>query len=172
MKLSGISYAAQNKSETIYQNGGKTNGQKAFKNCLNETMSSKVTGEEPAKPYETMSKFEDRLTGKKRAPYSYLADDSGMIEYKGVVFLCDDEYNTISLGDVTSDPKKVLTIPLSGGGCLKVNIDNIEDLAKAIDMFCPEDINRILRALSQHGKAQKALQEIEAEKDVFSKVLT
>ncbi|MBD5542907.1 MAG: hypothetical protein HDR01_01355 [Lachnospiraceae bacterium] len=166
MRLSGISYVAQNRSETVYQNGGKSEGKKEFKNCLNETLSSRVTGEEPAKPYETMSKFEDRLTGKKGAPYSYLADDSGMIEYKGVVFFCDDERNTISLGDV-SNPKNVITIPLSGGGCLKVNRDNIDDLSKAISMFCPEDINRILRALSKDAKAQKALQEIEEEKDKF-----
>lgn len=166
MRLSGISYVAQNRSEAVFKNGGKPEGQKDFRSCLNENMSSRVTGEEPVKPYETMGKFEDRLAGKKGAPYSYLADDSGMIEYKGVIFFCDDEYNTISLGDV-SNPKDVITVPLSGGGCLKVNRDNIDDLAKAIDMFCPEDINRILRALSKDAKAQKALQEIEEEKDEF-----
>ena len=166
MRLSGISYAAQNKSQAVYKNGGKAEGQKAFKSLLNENMSSRVTGEESVKPYETMGKFEDRLTGKKGAPYSYLADESGVIEYNGVVFFCDNKRNTISLGDV-SNPKDVITIPLSGGGCLKVNRDNIDDLSKAIGMFCPEDINRILRALSQDAKAQKALQEIEEEKDKF-----
>ena len=166
MRLSGISYAAQNRSQAVYKNGGKPEGQKAFKNCLHESMLSGIVEKEPVKPYETMAKFEERLTGKKSAPYSYLADDSGMIEYNGVVFSCDNERNTISLGDV-SNPKDVITIPLSGGGCLQVNRDNIDDLSKAIGMFCPEDINRILRALSKDAKAQKALQEIEEEKDKF-----
>lgn len=164
MRLSGISYAAQNRSETVYQNGKKADGQKSFKNCLHDSMLAGMVEKEPVKPYETMTKFEERLAGKKSAPYSYLADDSGMIEYNGVVFFCDDEQNTISLGDV-SNPKDVITIPLSGGGCLKVNRDNIDDLSKAIGMFCPEDINRILRALAKDAKAQKALQEIEEEKE-------
>ncbi len=166
MRISGIAYAAQNRSEAVYKNGEKADGQKEFKNCLHESMLSGMAEKEPVKPYETMAKFEERLTGKKGAPYSYLADDSGMIEYNGVVFFCDDEHNTISLGDV-SNPKDVITVPLSGGGCLKVNRNNIDDLSKAIGMFCPEDINRILRALAKDAKAQKALQEIEEEKDEF-----
>ena len=42
----------------------------------------------------------------KKAPYSYLADESGTITYKGVVFHCDNNAQTISLGDV-SDEKNV-----------------------------------------------------------------
>ncbi len=164
MRLSGISYAAQNQSGTVFQNTGKPDGKKEFKNCLHDSMLAGMAEKEPVKPYETMKKFEERLSGKKSAPYSYLADDSGMIEYNGVVFFCDDEHNTISLGDV-SNPKDVITVPLVGGGCLKVNRDNIDDLSKAIGMFCPEDINRILRALAKDAKAQKALQEIEEEKE-------
>lgn len=89
----------------------------------------------------------------KRAPYSYLKDETGNITYNGVTFVCDDKKQQICLGDM-SDPKNVLTIPLSEGGCLKVNRDNIADLAKAIDMFSPEDVGRILRAIAQDAKAR------------------
>ena len=67
---------------------------------------------------------------KAKAPYSELAEN-GTIQYKGVVFVCDDENQALCLGDV-SDEKNVLRIPLEEGGCLKVNRANIGDLSRAI----------------------------------------
>lgn len=104
-----------------------------------------------------------RLSGEKKAPYSYLADASGTIVYKGVVFQCDDKKRQICLGDV-SNPKNVINIPLSKGGCLRVNRDNIGDLAKAISMFSSEDIGRIMRAIAQDKKAQEVEWELEVSK--------
>ena len=106
----------------------------------------------------------DKLNGvyQDSVPYSYLAKD-GIIEYNGVVFTCDAGKNAICLGDVTSDKRKVLTIPLSEGGSLMVNRDNIGDLSKAITMFTPEDINRILRAIADDNKVQEMQNTIEEE---------
>lgn len=42
-----------------------------------------------------------------------------------------------------------------------VNRDNIGDLARAIGMFSPEDVNRILRAIKLDGKIQQMKHEIE-----------
>lgn len=106
------------------------------------------------------SSFLARLSGSKKAPYSYLADENGIIIYNGVTFVCDDKKQQICLGDMT-DSKNVINIPLSKGGCLRVNRDNIGDLAKAINMFSPEDIGRILRAISQDNKLKGMEQEIE-----------
>lgn len=106
------------------------------------------------------SSFLARLMGEKKAPYSYLADESGMIVYNGVTFLCDNKKQQICLGDMT-DSKNVLTIPLAKGGCLKVNRDNLGDLAKAIGMFSPEDVERILRAIARDNKAREMQMEIE-----------
>lgn len=64
-----------------------------------------------------------------------------------------------------SDPSKVITIPLLGGGTLKVNRDNISELGRAIGMFSPEDIGNILRAIAQDRKAQETKMEIEDNKD-------
>lgn len=94
-----------------------------------------------------------------KVPYGYLAKD-GAITYNGVTFVCDERTNSICLGDM-SDKKKVLNIPLSGGGHLKVNRDNLGDLAKAIGMFSPEDVNLILRAIAQDTKVQSMQQELE-----------
>ena len=101
----------------------------------------------------------EQLRSKPKAPYDYLAKD-GIIEYKGAVFVCDETNNCLCLGDV-SDKENVLTIPLSGGGCLKVNRDNLGELADAIDMFSPEDINLIMRAIAQDNKARSMKKEME-----------
>lgn len=102
---------------------------------------------------------------KKKAPYSYLADETGMIQYKGAVFVCDNEKQTISLGDVTADPKQVLTIPLEDGGCLKVNRDSIGALGHAITMFSPGDIKRILNAIAQDEHCTRKQYEIDEIED-------
>ena len=98
----------------------------------------------------------------KKVPYGHLAED-GLITYNGVTFVCDYKNNAICLGDMT-DPREVINVALEGGGVLKVNRDNIGDLVKAIDMFSPEDINRILNAIARDNFCQSKLQEIEDEK--------
>lgn len=92
-------------------------------------------------------------------PYGSRAKD-GVIEYNGVTFVCDTLRNAICLGDM-SDKKDVISIPLSEGGTLMVNRDNIDDLSKAIGMFSPEDVNRILRAIAKDAQARRKLLEIE-----------
>ena len=115
------------------------------------------------KAEETQEIQTDRRRELFKAPYSYLADDSGVIVYNGVTFICDEQTNSICLGDV-SNPDDVITVPLSNGGSLKVNRDNLGDLAKAITMFSAEDRNRIMRAIQRDKKVQQLKQEIEDEK--------
>lgn len=104
-----------------------------------------------------------KLLGKgKQAPYSLMADERGIVEYKGVEFQCDYEHNRICLGDV-SNPKNCITVGLEKGGCLVFNRENIDDLVKAIDMFSPEDINRIMRAIAEDAKLRQTRMQIEDE---------
>lgn len=63
-----------------------------------------------------------------------------------------------------SNPNNVLNIPLSKGGVLRVNRDSIGDLVKAIDMFSPQDIARILRVIAQDKKIQDMELEIKEAK--------
>lgn len=97
-----------------------------------------------------------------KTPYSIMADADGNIEYKGVIFRGDSESNSLCLGDM-SDYTNVLTIPLSNGGYLKVNMDNLDSLAGAIDMFSPEDINLIMRAITKYNRLEQIKQQIEDE---------
>ena len=96
-----------------------------------------------------------------KCPYSHLAKD-GLIEYNGVVFVCDYKRNSICLGDV-SDSKNVLNISLPSGGNLKVNVDNLGDLSKAAGMFTPADLNAIMRAIAQYNHCTKKLNELDEE---------
>lgn len=106
-----------------------------------------------------------------KVPYGYLAKE-GAIIYEGVTFVCDEKTNSICLGDM-SDEKAVLNIPLSGGGHLKVNRDNLGSLSQAIGMFSPEDINLIMRAIAQDTKVQSMQKELEdMEADVGEQLVT
>lgn len=118
---------------------------------------------------DTLKIYEAALQGSKtpitslktapKVPYGHLAKD-GVITYNGVAFICNEKTNSICLGDV-SDPKKTINIPLSGGGHLKVNRGEIGQLSKAIGMFSPEDVNRILRAIHLDTKLQSVQKEME-----------
>lgn len=100
-------------------------------------------------------------------PYGYLSKD-GIISYNGVNFVCDEEKNCITLGDVSRE-KDTITVALSGGGSLKFNVNNIDELRKALGMFSPEDVNRILRAISTYNHCTSKLQEIDGEEEEFAK---
>lgn len=101
------------------------------------------------------------IVGKRgRAPYSVLADENGEVEYNGVVFQCDYDNNRLCLGDV-SDLDDCISVPLENGGCLVVNRENIDGLSKAIGMFSPEDVNRIMRAIAQDAKVRQMKQQID-----------
>lgn len=106
---------------------------------------------------------EQELLKNNKNEYFALGDGSSIV-YNGVCFSCNQEDNSICLGDM-SDPSKVITIPLSGGGTLKVNRGNISDLGRAIGMFSPEDIGNILRAIAEDRKVQETKMEIEDNKD-------
>lgn len=99
------------------------------------------------------------IEGKDKVPYGEMAED-GIIEYNGVVFVCDYEHNRLTLGD-TTNKENCINIPLSGGGSLLVNRDNIDALSKAIGMFSPEDVRRILEALARDNKIQQMKKELD-----------
>lgn len=94
-----------------------------------------------------------------KVPYGNLAKD-GVINYNGVCFVCDERTNSICLGNM-EEKDKVINITLSGGGHLRVNRDNISDLAKAAGMFSPEDLNLIMRAIARDTKIQSMKQEMD-----------
>lgn len=171
MVISGIGYVKQNYENFISEKEKKPQGESVYEKMSRELSAwqeeeeENQTGEE-IKPGKTEvirgGRLKLHLSGEdKKAPYYYLSNE-GIIDYNGVVFVCDTEKNQLQLGDV-SDKTKCLTIPLADGGALVVNRDNLGDLSKAIGMFSPEDVNRILRAIHQDTKVKQVMAEIEDE---------
>ncbi|MCR4955426.1 MAG: hypothetical protein K6A30_01920 [Lachnospiraceae bacterium] len=106
--------------------------------------------------------FSEILKGdQKKCPYSSLAKD-GLIDYNGVVFVCDYKSNSICLGDM-SNPKEVLNISLPSGGHLKINVNNLDDIAAAAGMFSPADLCAIMKAISQYTHCVRKVLEVEDE---------
>ena len=169
MGVAGIGYGSQ-----IYfacqsakvQNTQVENTEKTQVNVIEDAFESAFENlaDKKAKTEETTgitrgSVRTDKAEGEKKAPYSYLAQN-GIVEYNGTVFVCDYERNRLCLGDV-SNSKDCISVPLSQGGCLVVNRDNLEDLANAIEMFSAEDVRRIMCAIAQDNKAQEVQKEID-----------
>ena len=51
------------------------------------------------------------------APYSYLANEDGVIEYNGVIFTLDNERKWLCLGNIDlNHMDQVIRVPLSAGG--------------------------------------------------------
>ena len=123
-----------------------------------------VYGKEVSFEVKETEKFGSVLNDEmeKKCPYSFLAKD-GIIEYNGVVFECDYSQNAITLGNMY-EKNKVLRISLPSGGSLHVNIDNIDALARAADMFTPADLNAIMRAIHEYNHCTRKRLEIEEEK--------
>lgn len=99
------------------------------------------------------------LRSSSSVPYGYLAKN-GVINYKGVEFIVDEKRNELQLGDC-SDRKKCMTVYLENGGKLVVNEENFGELSKAITMFSPEDVKRILCAMADYKKVHEMQQEID-----------
>lgn len=119
------------------------------KNAFSDTSNGKVEGKR-----EEVGRNNERWV-----PYGEL-ESFGVINYHGVTFVCKDKEHAICLGDMSKE-KDVLTIPLSGGGCLRVNKNNIGDLGRAIGMFSAEDVGIILRAIEEYRKISSMEYEME-----------
>ena len=130
-----------------------------WSDVLKQIQEKKDSEAKVQKPCFDSSQIVDKIEHEKKAPYSYMAKN-GVIEYNGVTFNCDDEKQQISLGDI-SNPDEVLSIPLEKGGRLVVNRNCIGSLSKAISMFSPGDIKRILSAIAKDTQCTQKIYEID-----------
>lgn len=125
-----------------------------------EELRDRIRKEEEEAEKEAVEALIAERKAQMEKPYAHVFGNSPVMEYNGVVFHYDAD-GALCLGD-TSSKDDIITVYLEDGGMLKVNRDNLGDLSKAISMFSPEDINRILRAISEDAKCQEKLKEIES----------
>lgn len=132
-----------------------------YRQKLNGSKDSKEKpfGDVFAEKDKNMELLTEHIKREKKAPYAHLAKD-GIIEHNGVIFVCDDEKQQLTLGDV-SDPRACITVQLSDGGSFVFNRNKIGELAKAIDMFSPEDVKRIMYAIAQDAQCRRMENELE-----------
>lgn len=170
MAITGIGYGRTFVYETQKRvNEGVLQSASDAENRFAENLEAAEENDKALAPVTRGVRLNRRIEGKDKVPYGEMAEN-GVIEYEGVVFVCDYDHNRLTLGD-TSNEKDCINIPLSGGGSLLVNRNNIDALSKAIGMFSPEDVNRILRALAQDKKIremEKELDDMENGDDVDS----
>lgn len=160
MAITGISYGRTFVYETQKRvNEGVLQSTSDAENRFAENLEAAEENDKALAPVTRGVRLNRRIEGKDKVPYGEMAED-GVIEYNGVVFVCDYDHNRLTLGD-TSNEKDCINIPLSGGGSLLVNRNNIDALSKAIGMFSPEDVNRILRALAQDKKIREMEKELD-----------
>ena len=160
MAITGISYGRTFVYETQKRvNEGVLQSTSDAENRFAENLEAAEENDKALVPVTRGVRLNRRIEGKDKVPYGEMAEN-GVIEYEGVVFVCDYDHNRLTLGD-TSNEKNCINIPLSGGGSLLVNRNNIDALSKAIGMFSPEDVNRILRALAQDKKIREMEKELD-----------
>ena len=167
MAITGIGYGRTFVYETQKRvNEGVLQSTSDAENRFAENLEAAEENDKALAPVTRGVRLNRRIEGKDKVPYGEMAEN-GVIEYNGVVFVCDYDHNRLTLGD-TSNEKDCINIPLSGGGSLLVNRNNIDALSKAIGMFSPEDVNRILRALDKAAETDPAGTAGEPEKEDLS----
>ena len=160
MAITGIGYGRTFVYETQKRvNEGVLQSTSDAENRFAENLEAAEENDKALAPVTRGVRLNHRIEGKDKVPYGEMAEN-GVIEYEGVVFVCDYDHNRLTLGD-TSNEKNCINIPLSGGGSLLVNRDNIDDLSRAIGMFSPEDVKRILEALAKDNKIQQMKKELD-----------
>lgn len=123
--------------------------------------------------YEEMQKQRKQDIAKSFRQIEEIAKESGdgktgVATYKGVSIAFDFEHSVMTVGDLSSG--NIINVgKLSNGYAFSFNRDNIDDISKMLDLFSPEDINKIMAAITTDNIAQSMKQEIEDAKAKVSK---
>lgn len=89
------------------------------------------------------------------------SDGSGTAEYKGVAIDFNFFYKTMSIGNMGGD--NVINVgQLSNGYNFSFNRDNLDSVIAILDIFSPEDINKIMEAITKDNMKNNMEQEIDA----------
>ena len=94
---------------------------------------------------------------------------TGMATYNGVPIAFDFQNGIMTVGDMSAGNDIINVGKLSNGYAFSFNRDNIGDISKILDLFSPEDINKIMAAITTDNIAKSMEQEIEDEKAKLGK---
>lgn len=88
---------------------------------------------------------------------------TGVATYNGVPIVFDFQNSVMTVGDMSNGD--IINVgKLSNGYAFSFNRNNIDDISKMLDLFSPEDINKIMAAITTDNIAKSMEQEIEDDK--------
>lgn len=107
-------------------------------------------------------KLDEALSGcKSIGRLTEIAEEyGGTVTYNGVTLNFNRENKKMCLGNMDSGDVLNAGV-LSNGYCFYFNRENIGDLAKILDLFSPEDVNKIMTAIETDNMADRMKNEIE-----------
>lgn len=107
-------------------------------------------------------KLDEALSGcKSIGRLTEIAEEyGGTVTYNGVTLNFNSENKKMCLGNMDSGDVLNAGV-LSNGYCFYFNRENIGDLAKILDLFSPEDVNKIMTAIETDNMADRMKNEIE-----------
>lgn len=96
----------------------------------------------------------------KLAKESSIDGKTGTANYKGVDIQFNFFYKTMSIGNMGGE--NVINVgQLSNGYNFSFNLDNLDAVIEVLDIFSPEDINKIMQAITEHKMKNNMEREIE-----------
>ena len=90
-------------------------------------------------------------------------ENGGSVTYNGVTLNFDRKNKKMCLGNMDSGDV-INAGMLSNGYCFYFNRENIGDIAKILDLFSPEDVNKIMAAIETDNMADRMKNQVEDEK--------
>lgn len=86
-----------------------------------------------------------------------------VVTYNGVAMAIDSENQKISVGDTVNE--RSINVSLSNGYTLSFTRDSIDSISQMLDLFTPEDINKIMEAITIDNMTTSVEEENEQLKD-------
>ena len=128
-----------------------------------QKMLERMKKEDPGR-YQQMKLDEALSECKSLGRLTEIAEENGgSVTYNGVTLNFDMKNKKMCLGNMDSGDV-INAGMLSNGYCFYFNRENIGDIAKILDLFSPEDVNKIMAAIETDNMADKMKNQVEDEK--------
>ena len=128
-----------------------------------QEMLERMKKEDPGR-YQQMKLDEALSECKSLGRLTEIAEENGgSVTYNGVTLNFDRKTQKMSLGNMDSGDVINAGV-LSNGYCFYFNRENIGDIAKILDLFSPEDVNKIMAAIETDNMADRMKNQVEDEK--------
>lgn len=158
------SVQSDGKRDTYAASGDMTSFEEKFALAQEyQEMLERMKKEDPGR-YQQMKLDEALSECKSIGRLTEIAEENGgSVTYNGVTLNFDMKTQKMCLGNMDSGDVINAGV-LSNGYCFYFNRENIGDIAKILDLFSPEDVNKIMAAIETDNMADRMKNQVEDEK--------